>query len=152
MRYHESFSGEVRASNGSPVSPYDGQQRNFGTGSPSQPYVGQPTHYHAHSSSGASSYSTDTSGSYGSNHGYGNTNGNDHYHGSPHQQVYCPCRTSAATAVAYLTLSQQLQNSLTPLRQYTHHTQCQLFRKIMELNDLMQYVLVHRDSSPFRLT
>ncbi|KXN84330.1 Heme-responsive zinc finger transcription factor HAP1 [Leucoagaricus sp. SymC.cos] len=139
MRYNQSFSGEVRASNGSPTSPYDEQhQRNFHVGSPNQGYTGHPPNtYHAHSGSGASSYSTDTTGSYGSNHGYGNPNANDQYHGSPHQQVYCPCRTSPTTGVAYLTLSQQLQNSLPPLRQYTHHSQCQLFRKINELNDLM---------------
>ncbi|KAJ3574135.1 hypothetical protein NP233_g1963 [Leucocoprinus birnbaumii] len=108
-------------------------QRNY---SPNQAYGGHPAAYHAHSGSGASSYSTDGSGSYGSNHAYGTTAANDQY-GSPHQQVYCPCRTSPATGVAYLTLSQQLQNSLTPLRQYTHHGQCQLFRKILELNDMM---------------
>lgn len=133
MRYHQSFSGELRTNNGSPTSSYE-EQRNF---SSNQAYGSHAT-YHAHSGSGASSYSTDGSGSYGSNHGYGNTAANDQYHGSPHQQVYCPCRTSPATGVAYLTLSQQLQNSLTPLRQYTHHAQCQLFRKIMELNDMMQ--------------
>lgn len=141
MRYHQSFP-EVRANNGgSPTSPYEEQQqRSFHVGSPTQGYGGHPSSYHGHGS--ATSYSTDGGGgSYGNGHGYGSSH-SDHYHGSPPQQVYCPCRTSTATGVAYLTLSQQLQNSLTSLRQYTHHSQCHLFRKIVELNDLMQYVFL----------
>lgn len=137
MRYHQSFTGELEASNGSPTSPYE-DQRNF---SPSQTYGSHPsTIYHAHSTSGTSSYSIDTNGSYGNNHGYGSATPNDQYHSSPHQRVYCPCRTSPATGVAYLALSQHLQNSLSSLRQYSHHSQCQLFRKIIELNDIVQWV------------
>lgn len=140
MRYHPpSFGGEVRAHNGgSPTSPYDEhQQRSFHVGSPNQGYGSHPPNsYHSHGS--GSSYSTESGGgSYSNGHVYGNGNHSDHYHGSPHQQTYCPCRTSPVTEVAYLTLSQQLQNSLTSLRQFTHHSQCQLFRKIIEMNDLM---------------
>ena len=137
MRYHLSYPGELGESSGSPTSPYE-VQRNF---SSTQAYGSHPTAtYHTHSISGASSYSTDTNGSYGSNHGYGSTTPNDQYQSSPRQSVYCPCRTNPATGVVYLALSQQLQNSLPPLRQYSHHVQCQLFRKVIELNDMVQWV------------
>jgi len=135
MRYHLSYPGELGESSGSPTSPYE-VQRNF---SSTQAYGSHPTAtYHTHSTSGASSYSTDTNGSYGGNHGYGSATPNDQYQSSPRQPVYCPCRTNPATGVVYLALSQQLQNSLPPLRQYSHHVQCQLFRQVIELNDMMQ--------------
>jgi len=124
MRYHLSFPGDLAAAG----APYE-VQRSLSTHAYSS-HSAAPYHTHA------SSYSTDTNGSYGSD--YGSATPNDHYQTSPRQQVYCPCRTNPATGVVYLALSQQLQNSLSPLRQYSHHVQCQLFHKVLELYDMVQ--------------
>lgn len=58
-------------------------------------------------------------------------------------QSFCPCRTSPATGHTFIALSQQLQSTLSALRQYSQHppnSQCLLYRRIVELNNLMQYV------------
>ncbi|KAH7919007.1 hypothetical protein BV22DRAFT_1185458 [Leucogyrophana mollusca] len=60
--------------------------------------------------------------------------------GSPPAQDYCACRTNPAAAHALISLSHQLQNTLSSLRQYTQHpdnTQCRIYRRIVQLNDLM---------------
>ncbi|XP_006462961.1 hypothetical protein AGABI2DRAFT_194007 [Agaricus bisporus var. bisporus H97] len=135
VRYHQPFPADVRTSNGggSPTSPYDEpQSRSFHVGSPTHAY---PAGYHGHNSSGAT-YSDGGGSSYGNGHAYGSGH-HDHYHGSPPQQNYCPCRSSPTLEVAYIALSQQLQNSLSSLRQYNHASQCPHYRKLIELNDLM---------------
>ena len=69
----------------------------------------------------------------------------DPYSSQSSSQHFCQCRTSPGPSVAYVTLAQQLQTSLNTLRQYTHHpqnTSCVLYRRIVELNDTMQYVFV----------
>ncbi|KDR83038.1 hypothetical protein GALMADRAFT_1349063 [Galerina marginata CBS 339.88] len=65
---------------------------------------------------------------------------------SPQSHFACPCRTNPALGIAYINLSQTLQNSLGSLRQYAHHptnTQCTLFRRIVELNNSL-----HGNDSP----
>ncbi|KAH7885479.1 hypothetical protein F5I97DRAFT_1943722 [Phlebopus sp. FC_14] len=60
---------------------------------------------------------------------------------SPPSQNFCPCRSNPAVGHAVISLNHQLQNTLSSLRQFAQHpenTQCQLFRRISELNCLMQ--------------
>lgn len=70
---------------------------------------------------------------------------NEHYSAngsSPQMNYNCPCRTTQALGVAYMNLSQTLQNSLNTLRQFPHHpsnTQCAVYRKVVELNNTLQY-------------
>lgn len=62
---------------------------------------------------------------------------------SPSSQPFCACRTNPGTEHAFVSLGQQLQSTLVSLRQYAQHpenSQCQLFRRISELTNLMQYV------------
>ena len=90
---------------------------------------------------GASAYalsgSDDGHGAY-SDH-YGSVGGN-----SPQTHFACSCRTAPALGMAYISLSQALQSSLGSLRQYSQHhppnSQCALFRKVVELNNALQYV------------
>jgi hypothetical protein len=56
---------------------------------------------------------------------------------------FCACRSNHAIVHALIPLNHQLQNATTALRQYPHHnhdTQCLLYTRIAELNNLMQYV------------
>ena len=60
---------------------------------------------------------------------------------SPPLQSFCACRSNPGTAPALIALNRQLQNSTSVLRQYANHTpdsQCMLYRRIAELNNLMQ--------------
>lgn len=60
---------------------------------------------------------------------------------SPPIQSFCACRSNPGTAPALIALNRQLQNSTSVLRQYANHTpdsQCMLYRRITELNNLMQ--------------
>ncbi|RDB14688.1 hypothetical protein Hypma_016431 [Hypsizygus marmoreus] len=104
--------------------------------SPTVPYHGGGTN----AGSVPSSYSD--GGSYtlsGSDDGNGYPADQYPVNGSPSQN-FCPCRTSPGTGVAYISLAQQLQASLNSLRQYSHHppnTTCLLYRRIVELNNLM---------------
>ncbi|KAF8887160.1 hypothetical protein BD779DRAFT_1441158 [Infundibulicybe gibba] len=135
MRYH-TFQADVRGSS------FEGDHRQ----SYSAPANGT---YHTPSTSPSLSYS-------GGNPGHGNSpysegrnyplSSDDHhayennFSAESSSQGYCPCRTSPATGVAYISLSQQLQSSLNSLRQYSHHppnSQCLLYRRILELHNLM---------------
>ncbi|KAF8182290.1 hypothetical protein BJ912DRAFT_595088 [Pholiota molesta] len=68
---------------------------------------------------------------------------NEHYSAngsSPPMNYNCPCRTTQALGVAYMNLSQTLQNSLNTLRHFQHHpsnTHCAVFRKVVELNNTL---------------
>ncbi|KAG2359456.1 hypothetical protein BDR07DRAFT_1415046 [Suillus spraguei] len=65
----------------------------------------------------------------------------NHFADSPVSHSFCSCRTNPATGHAFISLSHQLQSTLNSLRQYAQHpenTQCQLFRRIIELHDLMR--------------
>jgi hypothetical protein len=56
---------------------------------------------------------------------------------------FCACRSNPSTIHALIPLNHQLQNTANALRQYAHHTpdsHCLLYRRIVELNNLMQYV------------
>jgi hypothetical protein len=60
---------------------------------------------------------------------------------SPPIQSFCACRSNPGTAPTLIALNRQLQNSTSVLRQYANHTpdsQCMLYRRIAELNNLMQ--------------
>lgn len=75
----------------------------------------------------------------------GNVYGSDQYN-----QNICSCRTNPATGLAYIGLAQQLQSSLSSLRQYSHHpsnTTCSLYRRIVDLDNAMQYVPVARSQT-----
>ncbi|KAF5381191.1 hypothetical protein D9757_007899 [Collybiopsis confluens] len=60
----------------------------------------------------------------------------------------CTCHTNPVLSSTYISLSQQLENTVHTIRQYHHHhnqqhhhhhhEQCQLYRSILELNSLMQ--------------
>lgn len=89
---------------------------------------------------GASAYALS-----GSDEGHGSNAYSDHYGSvggnSPQAHFACSCRTTPALGMAYISLSQALQSSLSSLRQYSqHHTpnsQCALFRRIVELNNAL---------------
>lgn len=144
MRYH-TFQTDVR----SPTTTFDSDHQSYGgtpgipyhtpSSSPSIPYHGGPN-----PGSVPSSYSD--GGSYTlSGSDDGNPYNADQYSSSGSAQNFCPCRTSPGTGVAYISLAQQLQSSLNSLRQYSHHppnTSCLLYRRIVELNNIMQYVFV----------
>ncbi|OJA12188.1 hypothetical protein AZE42_03941 [Rhizopogon vesiculosus] len=64
----------------------------------------------------------------------------NHFAESPVSHSFCSCRTNPATGHALISLSHQLQSTLNSLRQYAQHpenSQCQLFRRITELYNLM---------------
>lgn len=145
MRYQNNFQNDVRST---PLSssyenehpPYPQSNGNY------HPHTGSPSAYHAppHSSSIPSSYSdggsytlsgSDDGNSYHSGHG-------DQY--SPSHTI-CSCRTSPGSSMAYISLAHQLQTSLNSLRQYSPHppnTSCIIYRRVVELNNIMQYVFV----------
>ncbi|EAU86280.1 hypothetical protein CC1G_08004 [Coprinopsis cinerea okayama7 len=151
VRYH-TFDVRRTSSNGS----FNEDQQRPQTQQGQQPYNSPPSlgmtyptspnnsQYNGNSTS--SSYSDNGSNGYppltnspdGNNSTY-----NDQYsttNGST-PQGYCPCRTNPSTGVAYINLSQQLQSSLTTLRQFSHHppnTNCLTYRRVVELNDLLQ--------------
>lgn len=144
MRYH-SFQTDVRSPS---TSSYDNdQQPPYGSSNYYPPSSSPSASYHGpqHPGSVPSSYSD--AGSYTLS---GSDDGNAYRgeypaHGSASSHM-CPCRTSPGTGVAYISLAQQLQTSLNSLRQYSHHppnTQCLLYRRIVELNNIM-----HGNDSP----
>ncbi|KAF8651964.1 hypothetical protein AX16_004607 [Volvariella volvacea WC 439] len=94
-------------------------------------YVGNYHHNGSSYSDNGSSYRTSEDGHF-----------ERYTHTSPSAPTYCPCLSSPDAALAYNTLSQQLESTLHNLRQYTHppNTDCSLYRRIVELNNLMQYV------------
>jgi hypothetical protein len=62
-------------------------------------------------------------------------------------QSFCPCRTNPATNHTYVALSNQLQNTLSGLRPFFQHptnSPCTTYRRVVELNSILLYVL-----SPF---
>lgn len=143
MRYH-TFQADVR---GSPSSSFENDQRTpYTTPNSSASYNSSSTastSFNHAPGSGPSSYSDGGGNNYSISGSDEGRTFRDHY--SPDSpsghQSFCPCRTSSATGHAYMSLSQQLQNTLTAVRQYNHHpshNQCLLYRRIVELNNLMQ--------------
>ncbi|KAG6854286.1 hypothetical protein C0991_008534 [Blastosporella zonata] len=141
MRYSNNFHTDVRPPSSAS---YDNEGSYPSNNGNYHPPSGSPTTYHAphHSSSVPSSYSD--GGSYTLS---GSDDGNS-YHSGGHGDQYsssqmCSCRTSPGTSIAYISLAQQLQTSLSSLRQYYPHppnSSCVLYRRIVELNNIMQYV------------
>lgn len=150
MRY-SNFSADVR---GATSSSYDQDHRSAYTNthqshnsniqyhtSPSSSPSGNYVAHHQQTSNGYSD---------GANHypvsGSDDGHYNEHY--SPEgssSPTFCPCRTNPATAVAYLSLSEHLQTSLTSLRQFAHHpphTQCSVYRRMLELYSLIRCALL----------
>ncbi|TFK34761.1 hypothetical protein BDQ12DRAFT_761294 [Crucibulum laeve] len=144
MRYH-TFQADVR---NPPSSTFENEQRQNYSGPGSSPvaYHGSsnPHYQGGHGNGSAASTYSDGGGSGGNYPLSGSEDGHSYSDqfspGGTSSQSFCPCRTSPGTGVAYISLSQQLQNSLNSLRQYSHHppnTPCLLYRRIVELNNLM---------------
>jgi hypothetical protein len=150
VRYH-TFQSDLRSPS---TSSFDNERHppysngasnvNFHTTTPSS----GPYHGASNGSSVPSSYSDGGGGSYHSDDSSA-FNGNLEYTGSANNRSsshsFCACRTSPGLGVAYISLAHQLQSALGALRQYSNHapnTQCLLYRRILELNNLMQWVFV----------
>lgn len=146
MRYH-TFQADVRSPS---ASTFDSDQQQTYSGTPGIPYhtpsSSPSVSYHGGQNPGSVPSSYSDCGSYTlSGSDDGNVYGADQYPSNGSSQNFCPCRTSPGTGVAYISLAQQLQSSLNSLRQYSHHppnTSCILYRRIVELNNIMQYVFV----------
>lgn len=148
MRYH-TFQTDIRAPSSSS---FENDQRQSYTG---QPSGNSPVSYQ--SSSSSHPYDSQRSGPLPYSGGSGSGGGGysvaeddrvygDRFSHSSSPPAFCSCRTSPATGHAYIALSQQLQSTLNALRQYSQHppnSPCLLYRRIVELNNLMQYVSSH---------
>ncbi|KAF9065178.1 hypothetical protein BDP27DRAFT_1269646 [Rhodocollybia butyracea] len=144
MRYH-TFQADVRSP--PPTSPFDGTSRSSYRGTNTSgsyhPPVPTPSSPYStgHPGSGPSSYS-DGGSNYLSGSDDGRSFAGEHYsRNSPPHPAFCPCRTSPALGHIYISLSQQLESTAHHIRQYSHHppsSQCQLYRLIMELDQVMQ--------------
>lgn len=149
MRYHHTF----QAPRSNSTSSFENDQR--------QPYTSSngtaiPYHHHPPASpqyngthnpgSAPSSYPEGGGGNYSlSSSDEGHNYGENFPGNATTPQAFCPCRTNPATGVAYISLSQQLQSCLNSLRQFSHHppnTPCLLYRRIAELNSLLQCVII----------
>ncbi|KAF8886224.1 hypothetical protein CPB84DRAFT_1685145 [Gymnopilus junonius] len=154
MRYH-TLQTDVHP--GSDSSSFDNDPRSAGgyNGTNGSSYHGNNAnggHYNGNGNQGSapSSYSDGGGGGTGnyslSNSDDGTNSYGEQYTSSPQSHFACSCRTNPALGIAYINLSQTLQSSLNSLRQYSHHpsnTQCNLFRKIVELNNTL-----HGNDSP----
>jgi len=144
IRYH-TFQSDLRSPSTSSFDnerhpPYTNGTSNVNFHSPSSP--AGPYHGTSNGNSIPSSYSDGGGGSYHSDDSNAFHN-NLEYNGSsrPSPHAFCACRTSPGLGLAYISLAHQLQSALGTLRQYSNHTtntQCLLYRRIMELNSLMQ--------------
>lgn len=145
MRYHHTF--QAPRSNSSSSFENDQRQSYTSSNGTAIPYhhhpPANPQYNGTHNPGSApSSYSEGGVGNYslsGSDEGH---NYGENFPGNTATpQAFCPCRTNPATGVAYISLSQQLQDCLNSLRQFSHHppnTPCLLYRRIAELNSLLQ--------------
>jgi len=146
MRYH-TFQADVRSP--PPTSPYDGSSRssyrgpNNGSYHPSVPSPSSP-YSASHPGSGPSSYSDGGSSYHLSGSDDGRSFAGEHYsRNSPPTPPFCPCRTNPALGHTYISLSHQLESTTHSIRQYSHHptsSQCQLYRSILELKQLLQSI------------
>ncbi|KAJ7578153.1 hypothetical protein C8J56DRAFT_1112019 [Mycena floridula] len=144
MRYH-TFQTEVR---GSPGSQFENEQR------PSYPVPNSNGSYHPAPSATSGSYNNGP-GSAPSSYSDAGTNNyslsgsddgrsySEHYSpSSPATALQCSCRTNAANGHAYSSLQQQLSSTMNSVRQYSHHpsgANCLLYRRMVELHNLLQY-------------
>ncbi|KAF6747864.1 hypothetical protein DFP72DRAFT_918537, partial [Ephemerocybe angulata] len=122
VRYHN-FDVRRTSSNGSFESPEQQRQQQQQYNSPtaiSMQYPTSPTtHYNGNSNT---TYPENGNGGYAmGNNSDDGSNYSDHYSSSGSTpQSFCPCRNHPTTGVAYMGLSQQLQNSLTSLLSQHH--------------------------------
>lgn len=140
VRYH-TFDIRRTSSNGSFDAPDQQRQQQYNSPtSLNMPYPTSPT-AHFNGTSG-SSYPDNRNGSYaiGSNSDDGSNYSDQYSSNGSTPQNFCPCRNHPTTGVAFMNLQQQLQNSLTSLRQFPHppNTSCLVYRRVAELNDLLQ--------------
>ena len=95
-----------------------------------------------HSSPGSASYTANGNGSaYEGGAGEYARGGGGGYAAEEAEHPYCSCRASPGASHAYMSLSHQLQSTLSALRQYSSHpanTPCLLYRRISELHNPMQ--------------
>lgn len=147
IRYH-TFQSDLRSPSSSSFDnerhpPYTNGTSNVNYHSPSSPSM--PYHGASNGNSLPSSYSDGGGGSYHSDDSspFSNLEYNGTNRSSSH--AFCGCRTSPGLGLAYISLAHQLQSALGALRQYSNHTpnsQCVLYRRVLELNNLMQYVFI----------
>ncbi|KAJ3746824.1 hypothetical protein DFH05DRAFT_1395403 [Lentinula detonsa] len=146
MRYH-TFQTDVHAP--ATASAYEGSTRSSYRGPPpggsyhtTVPTPSSPYSSAGHPGSGPSSYSDGGNAYHLSGSDDGRSFAGDHYsRNSPPDPPFCPCRTNPALSHTYIPLSQQLENTVHHIRQFSHHhpsSQCQLYRLITDLNQLMQ--------------
>ena len=156
MRYHV-FQADVRSS---PGSSYENEQH-YSSGPPSSG-GGSSISFHPSPPAAAIQYNTSVRNSAHSPFQNSTTGGGgyafDRYDDDTYVEPYtsdisprhsfCPCRTSLSTNHVYVALGQQLQNTVSSLRQYHQHpphSSCLLYRRIIELTALLQYVFSPRN-------
>jgi len=105
-------------------------------------YPASPNHHHHHphfNGNSSSSYPEASTGSYPIANSDDGSNYSDQFpsNGSGPQN-YCPCRNSPSLGVASLGLSQQLREYMSSLRQFNHQSSCMIYRRVVELHDLLQ--------------
>jgi hypothetical protein len=159
MRYHI-FQADARSS---PASSYDNEQQcqSYG-GGPHSSGGGSSISFHSSPSLPPIQYSNNTrnsarspfqnSAGSGGNYAFDRCEEDATYveqyasDMSSRPPSFCPCRTSLATGHVFIALNQQLQNTVNSLRQYNQHppnSQCVLYRRIVELHSLIQYVFAY---------
>ena len=146
LRYHhQPFSAEVRGPTS--ASSFENEHPSFPNGSSGSYHSsssGVGGSYTASGSTHGGTYSDGGSGDYPLSGSEDSRNYGEHYHGggsSSQNSSFCSCRTTAAATHEYLKLSHHLDNTLGSLRQYAPHpttTQCTLYRRIVELNSMLQ--------------
>ena len=146
MRYH-TFQADVRSDSSSSFDndPRPGYNPTNGSGM----YPTNATHYTSGTGSTAPSTYSDGGGGVTyplSNSDDGNNSYGDHFSvnsSSPQSHFLCACRSNPALGITYLQLSQTVQQSLNSMRQYNHpsNSHCVLFRRVLELNNTLQYVI-----------
>lgn len=143
------FSSEFQSGVPSPpLLSYDERRHSFGSERPRGPTISFTTpsipsiSYHQQGDS-SSSYSNDSSGGYNPSEFDDERFAQRFAHVPSPAPQFCACRTSPAMVHALIPLNHQLQNATTALSSYSNHTHeshCLLYRRIAELNNLMQYV------------
>jgi len=128
-----------------PILPYDNERRqSFGSDRPRGSLMSYSSSsmsfHHQHHPDSASSYSNGSSGYDASDLDDDRVYAQRFAAASSPAPQFCACRTSPAMVHALIPLNHQLQNATNALRQYGHHSpdsQCLLYRRIVELNNLM---------------
>ncbi|KAJ8518442.1 hypothetical protein ONZ45_g4490 [Pleurotus djamor] len=162
VRY-SAFHGEPRSPS---TSSFEGDQRHplhhhASSNSPPMPFhpstSAPPMSYVGHPNSGGESPYSDTRNGHATINGSQNYQMVDNRTYTQPQTGYtssndpmCPCRTNPATTNTYILLSQQVQSTLSAVRQYNNHppdSRCLLYRRILELHNQLQLM-----SLPMRIS